>query len=172
MTGQSTSCGCYHKERSREVHKGHAPYVLDPLKRSGHAAAAHQELRKYGSSKVRPRHHLSSTLHNREWLIDTYLNKRYSKSGMSELAGCSAVSVAYALKKFGIQRAETEPEHRPHDIIKRRKTLDVNIDAKYEQHRLARSLVPLGPCVVCGAVGKHLTLSPTCPEAGRGGGIP
>lgn len=136
------------------MHTGHAPYEKDPVKRVAHAKMAHEDLRFYGSKSTRPKHHLADTLHNISWLKSCYLVRRLSKRQMAELAGCSAVSVAYALRKFGVRRVESVAV--PTALPKRRRALDANPQAKYEQHRIARSTVPLGPCVVCGEVGQHV----------------
>lgn len=56
-----------------------------------------------GSHAPRPKKN-RDTLHNEEWLRTKYLDEQLNASEIARLLSCSAPSVAWALRKFGIPR--------------------------------------------------------------------
>jgi hypothetical protein len=42
-------------------------------------------------------------LHNKEWLVDTYINKKNSTEFIAKITGSTSGNVSYALKMFGIE---------------------------------------------------------------------
>ncbi len=133
--------------------------VLDALRRHGISIKNVSEAQKLaahpGSMAPRPRAEFKDTLHNREWLIEYYVERRKSKAKIAKLAGCSATTVGQALNRLGIEREETSPDLTPTSPLRGfRATKDE--ETQQVMYARARRLVPPGPCVVCGKVGKHI----------------
>jgi len=121
-----------------------------------------QKLAKFdrGSSAPRPRGKFLRTTQNPEWLRDKYTDKGLSLVAIGKLAGCSAASVSQALDKFGIERQSRSLARKTHkkgnemvspSAFGSRKDPSEMTEAHWR--RLSRSLVPPGPCAVCGKDG-------------------
>lgn len=123
-----------------------------PLKTRKQSVAVSEK--KGGSHASRPRTKFVSTLHNKKWLRDRFLDRKMTMSDIAREVGCSVPSVSAALKKhLGLESGK-------HPSLRSAERL------RSMRHRtLARKLhyKDLEPCIICGDKGtlNHIDADPS-----------
>ena len=107
-----------------------------------------------GSHVDRPRAKFISTLHNKKWLRDRFLDRKMTMSAIAREAECSVPSVLAALKKHLGLESGKHPSIRSADRLRsmRHRTLARRLHYKNRK-----------PCIICGDKGtlNHIDADPS-----------